>query len=309
MSKRAVTAEDLVELLGVVRLGPAAERELRVAPPLVYREVSSEERRTYESRVTAFLASNIEPSGVSYQERWNNGWSENLSEFRENPSPLSLVPKFVRQGLPIRYQGRWVMPLSSTFETDFVHVLRAHLVDQHLTGIDTVVEFGAGTGHNLVHLHHLGIARVIGFDWSEPAVKLMNEVGQTMGIPLESFGFDMFEPAVPDCVNFGDRFAVLTIGAMEQLGLNWQAFLQFLMQSGAQVVLHLETNYEDLNEGIPFEAMPREYIRKRNWLRGYFSALKSLSSEGAISGLNVTRTFGSFFHDGYTLTTWSPSQR
>lgn len=47
-----------------------------------------------------------------------------------------------------------------------------------------------------------------------------------------------------------------------------------------------------------------KYIVKRNWLRGYFSALRDLEKVGKIKIIQKRKTFGSFFHDGYTVTVW-----
>lgn len=306
MQQLIISDAELADLFGTTHLGSHALQELS-SRNLIYREVTPTELLRYEARVAEYMSTTIQPSGFSYQEKWNVGWSETLADFREDPNASSLVPKFVRKGLPIRYKGRWIMPLSDSFETDFVHILRAFLVDKYLVGLDTLVEFGAGTGHNLVHMNQLGISRVVGFDWSEPSVQLMSEIALKMAIPLESYKLDMFDPVLPNGLNFGEHFSILTVGAMEQLGTKWQPFLELLMNSGAKVVMHLETNYEDLDPTMPFEAYPREYIRKRNWLQGYFQHLKILDANRQISNYNVTRTFGSFFHDGYTLTTWSPA--
>lgn len=300
-----ISSSDLASLLGVVSIGTYAAAELDKRK-LLFREISPSELRQFNSRVEEYLSSSVQPSGMTYQEKWDIGWNESLQEFRNDNSFSSLIPKFVRKGLPIRFQGRWIMPLTDSFETDFVFILRAHLYETYLSGVDTLIEFGAGTGHNLVHLHDLGVPRVLGFDWSESSVQLMSEISLDMSIPLESYRFDMFSPVIPESIDFGNNYAILTVGAMEQLGTQWNSFLHFLLECRPQVVIHLETNYEDLDENISFEASPRQYIRKRNWLQGYFQALKSLSSKGTISEFNVTRTFGSFYHDGYTLSTWRP---
>ena len=227
MQQLIITDAELADLFGTTHLGSHASQELS-SRNLIYREVTPTELLRYEARVAEYMSSTIQPSGFSYQEKWNVGWSETLADFREDPNISSLVPKFVRKGLPIRYKGRWIMPLSDTFETDFVHVLRAFLVDKYLVGLDTLVEFGAGTGHNLVHMNQLGISRVVGFDWSESSVQLMSEIAVKMAIPLESYKLDMFDPVLPNLHNFGEHFSILTVGAMEQLGTKWQPFLELL---------------------------------------------------------------------------------
>lgn len=47
-------------------------------------------------------------------------------------------------------------------------------------------------------------------------------------------------------------------------------------------------------------------LKNRGYLNGFLDRLKALESEGAIEILGTHRTFGSLFHDGYTLLVWKP---
>ena len=68
--------------------------------------------------------------------------------------------------------------------------------------------------------------------------------------------------------------------------------------------MHIETNYELYDENNFLDYLSKKYIVKRNWLRGYFSALRDLEKEGKIKIIQERKTFGTFFYDGYTVTVW-----
>ena len=52
--------------------------------------------------------------------------------------------------------------------------------------------------------------------------------------------------------------------------------------------------------------MPNHPNFERDWSRGYFAKLEGLQKSGEIEILEQGRTFGSFYHEGYTMTVWRP---
>jgi hypothetical protein len=112
----------------------------------------------------------------------------------------------------------------------------------------------------------------------------------------------MFKPCAE--LHIPENSALFTIGALEQLGENYGEFLNFILKNKFQICVHLETSYELYEEEKLLDALAKRYLEKRNWLRGYFARLKNEESEGALKILYQRRTFGSLFHDGYTITVW-----
>ena len=50
---------------------------------------------------------------------WENGWAENLHAFVAGNYNLdALIPKFIRENQPIRYDGDYIMPTNPRFEYD-----------------------------------------------------------------------------------------------------------------------------------------------------------------------------------------------
>ena len=83
--------------------------------------------------------------------------------------------------------------------------------------------------------------------------------------------------------------------------------MKFIIKNKFQVCIHVETSYELYDEAVLLDVLAMRYLEKRNWLRGYFASLRNGVSEGTLKILYQRRTFGSFFHDGYTITVWAPT--
>lgn len=288
--------------------------ELDGNSPLSYRKVTAEERDAALLRSLEFLASTIESSGVSYLAKWERGWAENLAEFEALEAgqdvSASISPKFVRKNQPVKLRGEWIMPKFPDFEKDWVHVLRDVLAKSYFENIGALYEFGAGTGHNLVHLSQLlPAARLFGYDWSINSVNLQKGLAKRAGIPLQAERLDLFDPKGFRMKSEPSGSALLTVGTVEQLGTNYQRFLNLVRDSGFGIVVHIETTYELYDPMNLVDYLSMRYLEKRNWSRGYFAELAALEREGALEILEQGRTFGSFFHEGYTLTVWRPRRR
>ena len=93
---------------------------------------------------------------------------------------------------------------------------------------------------------------------------------------------------------------------MEQLGSDYKKFLRFLIEKKPSIVINVETIYELYNPNLLFDYVSLRYLSARNWLKGYYSDLLELEKEELIKIHDVRRTFGSFFHDGYTFIVWEP---
>jgi SAM-dependent methyltransferase len=253
----------------------------------------------------AVLLGPKKPSGPDYQGIWEAGWKENLDEFYVSGDENALVPKFVKNNQPVRFRGELIMPLGETFESDFVSVLREAFFRRYFHGYSSIAEFGCGTGQNLVHLQRIfPDASLLGADWAMSSVDLLDNINQRFGFSIEGINFDLFHPEEHASGPLTKTKAAFTVGTMEQLGANFEPFLQFLLDSDINRVIHFETAYELYDPDNLWDFFAMAYIEKRNWLRGYFSALRELEMAGTIRILYQAKTFGSFHHDGYTVTVW-----
>ena len=64
--------------------------------------------------------------------------------------------------------------------------------------------------------------------------------------------------------------------------------------------------YELYDQNDLFDYVAAAYLRKRGYLQGFLPRLRELEREGVIEILQVQRTFGSLYHDGYSFVVWRP---
>ena len=269
-----------------------------------YRDISSKEENDAYIEYLNFLFSNKQPSGPEYKVKWDFGWKENLDSYLLTGKISDLIPKFVKSNKLIRLNGRWILPESSDFESNFVFIIRDYLFKKYFIDFNHIFEFGCGTGLNLVHLSNIFPAKqLVGFDWSESSVDILNELNKKHQ-NIQGQLFNMFEPNTLNDVWNKSNSAILTIGAMEQLGSSYTRFLNFILESRTKIIVNIETMFELYEDENLFDFLPQQYIKKRNWLQGYYAKLYEFELQGKLKILEVKKTFGSFYHDGYTIVVW-----
>ena len=302
-----LTEDDFARHFGIAAADlPQACRDLILSRDFRYRVLSGHERDATILRVLKALNSDLEASGPGRQPRWQAGWSENLKEFIEsNYDPAKLVPKFVRRKEIIRLEGNYVLPNSETFETDYVCVLRAWLFSHFFRDVAALYEFGVGSGHNLVEAaKYLPSAKLVGLDWAPVSRQILENLRRHCGLNVEGHVFDL---NAPDRLIAIERDAgVLTIGTLEQMGGNFGPFVDFLLDRRPKVCVHVETLYEVYDQDNLVDWLAAAYLEKRNYLRGFLAHLREMEAQRRIRILDLRRTFGSFYHDGYTYLAWQP---
>ena len=267
------------------------------------------EREKCFLRAYKTLYSDLKVSGEHRKQDWEKGWRENLNEYVQNDfDSNSLIPKFVRQKEYIRFQGNYISTANPNFETAFVTVLRNFLFEKYFKTFNDICEFGCGTGHNLIHLAKLWPEKKLyGLDWAESACELIDTIAQNKQLNLQSKKFDMFYPEWDKTL--GPMTAVFTVGAMEQLGTRFSNFVDFLISKEIGICVNIETIYEMYDQDSLFDFVAAKYLEKRNYLRGFYGHLKKMESKNKVRILEVRRTFGSFYHDGYSYIVWQPIPR
>lgn len=285
---------------------PAACRELILGRDFRYRVLTGTERDATILRVLKTLKADLEVSGPGRQPRWEAGWGENLKEFiASNYDPSMLVPKFVRRKEVIRLDGEFVLPESETFETDYVCVLRAWIFSSFFREVGALYEFGVGSGHNLVEAaKYLPAAKLVGLDWAQVSKQILEKLRRHCGINVEGHVFDLNKPDAS--LQFEPGAGVLTIGTLEQIGRNFGPFVDFLLERKPKVCVHVETLYEVYDQDNLVDWLAAAYLEKRNYLRGFLARMRELEAERRVRILDLRRTFGSFYHDGYTYLVWEP---
>jgi len=274
-----------------------------------YRFLSESETDSTMIQVNnTLLSHNLKASGPHRKEDWETGWNENLAEYISTDNINNLLPKFIRKNEVMRFRGNYIQPLDPDFETNFVKVLRWYLFSKYLGTVSTVYEFGCGTGLNLLALHEMYPEKILyGLDWSKSSLEIINELSRKCNINnLRGILFDMFSPDPEFTVS--KNSGILTIGAMEQLGTDFNAFLTYLLNQKPDVVVNVEQNYEVLDKTTLFDYLAAAYIEKRNYLRGFRTALKELENQGKVTIVEEKETVGGLYHTGYSYVVWHPKQ-
>jgi transketolase len=245
-------------------------------------------------------------SGPGKQIVWERGWSENLLEFERSGNDLqTLLPKFVRKGQVMRMQGSFIRPSNPDFETAMVKVMREVLFRKYFAGVRSVFEFGCGPGLNLLHLARIFPERPLyGLDWAQSSCDIVNRLAKAQGIHLQAIRFDMFTPDSGLDLTAAD--GVFTIGALEQLGTGFGPFLSFLCKKSPAICIHFETMNELYINPTLSDYMIKRYSNARNYLDGFLAALKELEQSESAEILQVQRTFGGLYHEGYSFVVWRP---
>lgn len=271
-----------------------------------YKKVKDKEYDEAILRIIKTLDSQtLKISGPQRLNDWEKGWKENLLEFNQSKNDLiHLIPKFVKNYL-VRFQGHFINPTSSTFETDFVTVLRYYLFSKYYKGINTLYEFGAGTGLNLVAAAEIfSEMRLVGLDWANSSVEIMDVLKNKLQINISGKRFDLFNPDKK--YRLEKNSGILTIGTLEQLGSNFKPFINYLLKNRPEICIHIETIFELYDENELLDYLAIKYLERRNYLKGLLTYLKKLEREKRVKILEVRKTFGSFYHDGYTFIVWKP---
>lgn len=246
----------------------------------------------------------LSKSGPEKLATWEKGWGENRSAFAQSGELSCLKPRFVRDGFVKRLDGRFIIPHDDDFESKFFSLIREAVYELYLATADHVYEFGAGTGHNLVAFRRMNpIQGLVGTDWSRESVALMSELNQIGGMDIDSLVFDMFSPDLSMALK--NNSAVLTVGAIEQLGTSYWPFLFYLLrQKTVSVFVHFETFNEFYDRNTRTDELAVRYCAERNYISGFITALKYLEGYGLVEIISCRRIFGGQFHEGYSYIVW-----
>ena len=249
-------------------------------------------------------------SGPKRQSQWEKGWSENLQSFADsNYSIEVLIPKYIRSNQPIRLGFGYVMPRVANFEHYYIEAFRLWLFKKYLQDVDSVYDFGCGTGYNLTVLAKLfPDKKLYGMDWSLASQKMLNLIAKHYNMNIEAHSFDFYLP--DENLRIADNSAIMTFAALEQVGSNYEAFLQFILKQSPAICINVECLSELYDEGNLVDYLAIKYHKRRNYLSGYLNRLRELEAEGAVTILKVQRLyFGSLYHEAYSYIVWRPKER
>lgn len=239
------------------------------------------------------LDDSIPFSGAHRKKQWEKGWAENLESGNG-------VPKYFGKYKIQRLNGRFVQGLSPDYERQMLYTIVDRLAKKYLSKSHRIVEFGCGTGHNLWRMKEINpTAHLAGCDWTKSGVKMVRAQG------FSGWLFDFFNPSKNK--DFFGNYSAYTVASLEQVGTKFKPFVNYLLKSKPEVVIHIEPMPEYLDSTKLLDYLSIQYMHKRNYLRGYRDYIEKLEKEGKVKILESKRSgIGSMMIDGYSILVWKP---
>jgi hypothetical protein len=305
---RRVTEDVVEQMLGVSRESlPAVCRDLIHRSSLEYEPLDGTARDEVLVRILDTLDRDLPASAASRLRDWEAGWDENFRNFAASGWNLDeLTPMYYRHGnLIFRLLGEWVRASRAEFEIEILAIIRAWMGATYFARCERVYEFGCGPGHNLAALADMfPETRFVGFDWARSSQRILDAMRAQRGLEVEGRWLDMFAPCGD--LHGEHRAGVFTFGALEQLGTNFEPFLNYLLAARPAICVHFEPIYECYAQDVLFDRTAALYHRKRGYLVGFLPKLQTLESDGVLRIERVRRVFGGPYHDGWTNVVWKP---
>ena len=248
-------------------------------------------------------------AGHARKTSWEEGWGENLQDFRKTRNINSLIPKYFGKSHINRLGQHFIRATSKNFDLNMLRAIQARVFSEYLIEANDIYEFGCGTGHNLLFLSKFNLtASLVGLDWAESSQEILLHLNQTnSNRNILGKHFNYFSPDV----NFelAPLSAVVTIASLEQIGNKHEPFIHFLLKNQPSIIIHIEPFRDLLDEQNAVDLTSIEYMRQRNYIEGYCEAILDLQIKGRARVHMFERTFiGSKYIDGYTILVWSPTQ-
>ena len=306
-----LTLEDFARLFGTtIDDIPDDCRGLIAETDFRYRKLSGDDREKVLLDVLKKIDSGqLTVAGPEKKVIWEKGWSENLQNFLQKKYDINeLVPRYYRPGQILRIYRNYVTTHDANFEFNFFKVFRLWLFRKYLKDAESVYEFGCGPGHNLVALAELYPEKKIhGLDWAVASRDLVNKLAEVYGYNITGHLFDMFSP--DENLEIPDKSVIMTIGTLEQLGRDYESFLQFLLKKAPMLCLNVEPFCELYDKDHLLDYIAIKYQERRKYLAGYLDRLRQLEGEGEIEILKTQRMlFGSLNYDGWSFVVWKPKR-
>lgn len=251
--------------------------------------------------------SELRSAGEHRANDWEDGWRENLNEFIGcDCDPEKLVPKYFKRNTPIRLNREYVLPRQSDFLYRYTQMFKEWLYKEYLADYQSVYEFGCGTGHNLVQLARLYPDKALyGLDWAKSSQEILRIVAERFTLNIKGGRFNFFDP--DEAFTFDADSAILTFGALEQVGQNHGRYLDFILRRKPKLCVDVAGLHELYDEAYLLDYLALLYHRRRNYLTGYVARLQQLAAEGRVKIIKIHHQLcGNLYDDPHSYVIWKP---
>lgn len=306
-----ITLDSLKEIwkLEIAKSVRASNKNFQIS----YRCLEFSEFEFYILKMIKELYRDLREAGSHRQHEWQSGWGENLQAFAHSKSNIDAIPKYFNKYDAIRFAGKLIIPIEPSpnapggaelsLLTIWIQTLGAIYFEQ----VDTIMEFGCGTAHNLISLQRIfPDYAFVGLDWANSSQEICQLISkENPSFNLSGLNFDFYSPNYD--IRVGSKAAVLTVAALEQVGKDFVPFVNYLKVTKPNIVVNIEPIAEVLDNSNLLDYLSIRYFEKRKYLSGFLQHLQSEQDAGAVEILEVKRSnFGSLFIEGYTAVVWRP---
>jgi len=235
---------------------------------------------------------------------WQNGWQENLDNFKQTRSLSSIIPKFIRPRQILRLNREFIETKDTYFELRFIELFHLWFFNKYLQPYATVFEFGCGSGLNCVRLCDMFPNKlVVGCDFVDSSISLINTVADECKFNLKAKKFNMLEPDYN--LEVPPNSCAFTFGAIEQLAGNFQPFLSFLKHKRFAFCFHIEPTVELYDEDNLIDFLAIKFHNQRGYTSGFLPYLQKLHNSFNIDLKYKRMFFGNSRMEGYNYMLWS----
>lgn len=274
---------------------------------LSYNYLNKKEYNKYFKKIiTSLIKKNIKKSGKQYKNKWEKGWYENYYKFKKTYNFSDLIPKYFFKERVSRIGNNLIKTRSKYFDYKILNLITSYIFEKYLKNEKKIIEFGCGTGHNLLNLNNYNNkAKLYGLDWASSSQKILKLISAKYP-NIQGYKFDYFNPKLNNNLNLPkNKWCCYTVASLEQIGNNFKKYMNFLRKYKPRLVVNIEPINELMNRDLILDYLSVKYSQKRNYLDGYFSYLKVLEKKKILKFLEIKKSyFGSLYINGYSILAW-----
>jgi len=301
---------DFIRMFQLEPCGFPEEARARLANMnLNFRPSSKEELAEYAVAFMKMIGGKLAPrSRDENLAAFERGWTENLEAFKAsspNGFETALKPRYFRGAKFFRYDGDVVMPENHQIEYEAFIIARLCLFHKYLRQADFVCELGCGSCANLLLLSTLlPKTELLGLDWTNASSKIAAALADRTRSRISGRTFDLLAP--DKSLKLPEGAAIISLHAFEQLGEAFEPVLDFMLAAKPSIVVQYEPVLDFYDpESLP-DRLALAYCEQRNYLKGYYAALKELERQGRIRILEARRPgLGGVLHE-QSIIAWKP---
>mgnify|MGYP003116378291 FL=1 len=265
--------------------------------PIQYNELNSEQYNEYYELCLEMLNKKLEVD-------WQDDWFSVLQNLRTNNDNVKSIirPKWFRKNAFVNIQNCLSLTETPYVDWEYQLITRQMLFYTHLKDMDNICEFGSGSGTNFYLINQiLQDKNFILSDISVTSLKIIQELKRKLNRNNLTYSNIDIEQDID--LELPDNTAVITTSVLEQIGDNYNNFINFILKEKPQIVINVEPIVELLDSKSGFDNVMNLYCEKRKYLTGYLTELEKLEKQKKIKIIMKKRTMvsGTFIENSVLI--------